>query len=268
MRSYLRKSSILLILMGIAMLGWGVTSAFAEIARQNAANEATYGKVLEQVAPTIGAFRLSRTPSASGGAPTLAPSASPTRTNPTAARELPPTDEPNDAIMVPVEPTPTTAPTPAEPLIPKRLLIPSIKLDAPIIPSDYQLMLIGNQVFQQWVPPDRYAVGWQSVDTPLGVPGNTVLMGHHNVYGEVFGHLIDLSVGDTFTIVMQNNTTREYRIALKMIVPERNEPISVRLRNAQWLLPTSDERITMVTCWPHESNTHRLIIVSVPVTNP
>ena len=29
--------------------------------------------------------------------------------------------------------------------------------------------------------------------------------------------------------------------------------------------PTTDERITLITCWPYTSNTHRLIIVAKPI---
>jgi hypothetical protein len=43
-----------------------------------------------------------------------------------------------------------------------------------------------------------------------------------------------------------------------MILPERFEPLETRLENAQWILPSDDERITVVTCWPHDSTPHRV----------
>jgi sortase A len=39
----------------------------------------------------------------------------------------------------------------------------------------------------------------------------------------------------------------------------------VRLQNAQWIQPTTDERLTLVTCWPYNDNSHRLIIVARPI---
>jgi len=49
-----------------------------------------------------------------------------------------------------------------------------------------------------------------------------------------------------------------------MILPERNEPVDTRLQNARWILPSADERLTLLTCWPYTTNTHRLIIVAIP----
>ncbi|HID54608.1 MAG TPA: sortase, partial [Anaerolineae bacterium] len=36
---------------------------------------------------------------------------------------------------------------------------------------------------------------------------------------------------------------------------------------AEWIMPTEDERITLVTCWPYTDNTNRLIVVAQPVEN-
>jgi sortase A len=41
--------------------------------------------------------------------------------------------------------------------------------------------------------------------------------------------------------------------------------MEVRIANAKWIQPTSDERLTLVTCWPYTNNTHRLIIVARPL---
>lgn len=50
-----------------------------------------------------------------------------------------------------------------------------------------------------------------------------------------------------------------------MILPERDADLQTRLENARWIQPSQDERLTLVTCWPANSNTHRLIIVARPV---
>ncbi len=41
--------------------------------------------------------------------------------------------------------------------------------------------------------------------------------------------------------------------------------LEIRKANAEWIAPTTNERLTLVTCWPKRSNTHRLIIVAEPV---
>ena len=48
------------------------------------------------------------------------------------------------------------------------------------------------------------------------------------------------------------------------LLEEKGMPEEVRRSNAQWIAPTDDERVTLVTCWPYTSNTHRLVIVAKP----
>jgi len=161
------------------------------------------------------------------------------------------------------DPSPTAT---ARPLwIPDRLVIPSIQLEARVSPAQLKTVDIRGTLYPQWAAPDSFLVGWHGTSAPLGVPGNTVLNGHHNVHGEVFGHLVDLQVGDLI-LVYSGDRPFAYVIALKMILPERFKPLAVRQANAQWIQPSPDERLTLITCWPYESNTHRLIIVATPVS--
>jgi LPXTG-site transpeptidase (sortase) family protein len=154
-------------------------------------------------------------------------------------------------------------PTPATPQIPVRLVIPAIDLEAPVLPSEAEIVQIAGKSFQVWHAPDEFAVGWHVPSAPLGVPGNTVLNGHHNVYGEVFKRLVELEQGDEI-IVQSKNRSISYRILNKMILPEKYAPLEDRVNNSRWILPSDDERLTIVTCWPYESNTHRLILVASP----
>lgn len=158
--------------------------------------------------------------------------------------------------------TPTVTPAPA--WNPDRIVIPAIKLEAPVKPAKVEEIVVQGTTFQEWVAPNSFAVGELGTSASLGTYGNTVLIGHHNVYGEVFGHLVDLHVGD---LIMLYSGGKEfaYTITVKKILPERWQTVDVRLENAQWIAPSQDERLTLVTCWPYESNTHRLIIVATPI---
>jgi LPXTG-site transpeptidase (sortase) family protein len=137
---------------------------------------------------------------------------------------------------------------PAVPQEPVQLLIPAIGLDAPVVPA-------------RWLAPESFAAGWHVESALLGEVGNTVLNGHHNVYGEIFRRLDELKSGDQILVRGQEHTF-EYLITNVMIVPEKYETIDARMENARWILPSDDERLTLITCWPYESNTHRLIIVA------
>lgn len=160
-------------------------------------------------------------------------------------------------------PAVTPTPTPATGLMPDRIRIPSINLNAPITPVHFKLVDLNDQTYEQWLVPNKFSAGWQDTSALLGVPGNTVLNGHHNEYGKVFGGLITLNPGDSIEIY-SGTTLFKYVISQKLILPERFQSIDRRITNAQWIMPTSDERLTLVTCWPENTNTFRLIIVALP----
>lgn len=148
--------------------------------------------------------------------------------------------------------------------IPDRLVIPAISLDAPVALATLKRVDIEGTLYRQWVAPSREAAGWHGTSAPLGVPGNTVLNGHHNVYGEVFRHLVDLQVGDLI-LVYSGDRQFAYRVILIKILPEKYESLAVRLQNARWIETSQDERLTLITCWPYINNTHRLIVVATPL---
>lgn len=151
------------------------------------------------------------------------------------------------------------------PAVPLRVVIPSIDLNAPVIPAPVDFETIAGKEFLQWFVPDEYAIGWHTTSAMLGETGNTVLNGHHNAHGEVFVSLVDVNEGDI--IWVESDRTRYiYQITNKMILPEKYEQLDVRMNNAQWILPTVDERLTLITCWPYETNTHRLIVVARPLS--
>jgi LPXTG-site transpeptidase (sortase) family protein len=148
--------------------------------------------------------------------------------------------------------------------VPDRLVIASIHLDAPIVPIQFREITVDGQAYQQWRVPNEFAVGWHDTSALLGLPGNTVLNGHHNAYGMVFENLIRVEEGDLIQ-VYAGDQSFEYEVVLKLLLPERYQPLSDRLENARWILPSTDERLTLITCWPADSNTHRVVIVAQPV---
>jgi LPXTG-site transpeptidase (sortase) family protein len=186
-----------------------------------------------------------------------------------AVETVPPKDEPVSPIRgespdIFSQPTQVNEESdPPNGLVPDRLVIDSISLDAPIVPTKIKKIDYQGQPYYQWLAPNKPAVGWHDASALLGLPGNTVLNGHHNAYGEVFKDLVNVQEGDLIKVYSGKNVFR-YRVALAMLLPERFKSLTVRLDNARWILPTEDERLTLITCWPYESNTHRVIIVALP----
>jgi LPXTG-site transpeptidase (sortase) family protein len=148
--------------------------------------------------------------------------------------------------------------------IPDRIVIDSIKLDAPVIIATNQSIELKDQWFEQWIAPDEFAVGWHDHSAPLGIPGNTVLNGHHNEFGKVFANLVYLKDGDLIR-VYSGNKSFWFEVSEMMVLNEREASIESRMENARWISETADERLTLVTCWPKRTNTHRLIVVAYPV---
>jgi LPXTG-site transpeptidase (sortase) family protein len=152
--------------------------------------------------------------------------------------------------------------------MPKWIHIPAIAVDAPVVPAkstaievaegDRKVMMI------EWEAPDEPSVGWHTSSAKLGQVGNTVLNGHHNAYGKVFQNLAYLQEGDLIQ-VYGGGQWFNYVVINKMVLPERDVSIEKRIENASWIMPSQDERLTLVTCWPEQTNTHRLIIVASPI---
>lgn len=147
---------------------------------------------------------------------------------------------------------------------PVRIAIPAIELDAPVADIGAEPVVSNGQTYYQWLVPNDFLAGWHNNSARLGQPGNTVLNGHHNVYGEVFRDLIDLEEGDEI-IMYDDDRQYTYLVTDIEILPERGQSLEVRLENAAWIAPTEDERLTLVTCWPYTDNSHRLIVVAIPV---
>ncbi len=160
-------------------------------------------------------------------------------------------------------PVPTPTPDPAS-LIPGRLVIPAIDLDAPVVKVGWETQELNGQLVSSWMVPDTFGAGWHATSALPGMIGNTVLNGHHNIKGEVFRDLVDLEPGDE-VVIYSGETPHYYAVTERHILEEKYQPQEVRQKNARFILPTEDERLTLVTCWPYTNNTHRLVIVALPL---
>jgi sortase A len=149
---------------------------------------------------------------------------------------------------------------------PIRIVIPAIDLDAPVNSISLEKIVDGDLTYYQWPVPNEFLAGWHDNSARLGNVGNTVLNGHHNVHGEVFRDLVDLEEGAEIILYDKDNTY-VYEVTDKEVLEERGQPLEVRVENAQWIAPTEDERVTLVTCWPYTDNSHRLVIVAQPVND-
>lgn len=140
-------------------------------------------------------------------------------------------------------------------------MIPSIGLDAPVEPVG--VVRAASSEFWTYDVPAHRAAGWHQDTATLGMPGNTVLNGHNNIHGYVFVNMVDVKKGDVITLYSKDIPFK-YVIVDVLFLLEAGQPDSVRISNASYIMPTSDERLTIVSCWPRNNNTHRLIVIARP----
>jgi len=145
---------------------------------------------------------------------------------------------------------------------PTRIVATTIGLDSPIVPVAWRIEGTDDGPRAVWEVPSN-AVGWHVNSQYPGNGGNVVLSGHNNIAGEVFKNLIDLENGDIVRLIV-DDTVYPYEVVGKMLLEEKGMPMEVRRQNAEWIAPTSYERLTLVSCWPYSTYTHRLIVIATP----
>lgn len=123
--------------------------------------------------------------------------------------------------------------------IPKdnRLVIPSIKMDGPIVQGDEKALNHGI---------------WLLPGTALPGSGNTALSAHRQ---RLFYHLDKVKVGDIIIVYWQGKELR-YRVEKTFIVNPNDTSI---------LNKTSDSRLVLITCEPLVAMTHRIVVEAVQV---
>jgi LPXTG-site transpeptidase (sortase) family protein len=178
-----------------------------------------------------------------------------------------PTPQPPTPVPPTSTPGPTPTPLPKAEKPPTRIVAPSIGLDAKIKPMGWEQIEFKGKMYTKWVVPEN-AAGWHENSSLPGHTENVVLSGHHNIKGKVFRYVVDLEPGDEITLYA-DGAPYVYTVMEKYILKEAGMPHAVRKANAQWIMPTGDERLTLVTCWPYEwpGNTHRVVVVARPLVS-
>ena len=175
-------------------------------------------------------------------------------------------------VVVEAQISPTTTPLPAvaKPSVvpaqspPDHITAPAINLDAPVVAMGWKIKKAKDgSTISVWDIPSN-AAGWHLNSALPGHGSNVVLSGHHNIEGEVFRYVVDLKPGDVVTL-HADGRDYPYVVTDRFILPERGMPEEQRRQNAQWIKPTSTERLTLVTCWPYTDNSHRMIVVAHPM---
>lgn len=190
----------------------------------------------------------------------------------TVATAVTPLATPTQPVAQAVE-TPTVPPEEVPPPVgePNRIVIPKIDLDAPIVDVGWKVVERGNERYTEWETADN-AAGRHINSARPGERGNVVLSGHHNTKGEVFRRISDLElqIGDYIYLYDENGQRFTYQVTEVTDPPllEVGASPEERLAHARYMQPTDDARVTLITCWPYWTNTHRVIVVGKLVGEP
>ena len=148
-------------------------------------------------------------------------------------------------------------------ILPSRIVIPSIKVDTPVVELGWSTKkTAAGAIFSEW-DVAAYAAGWHKNSALPAEDGNVVMSGHNNILGSVFRELDRLKRGDTIT-VYSGKRAIAYTVDEVLIVPERHASLEQRKANARYIEPTKNERLTLVSCWPRNDNSHRIIVIATP----
>lgn len=153
----------------------------------------------------------------------------------------PPTPFPT-VTPVPTEPPPTEVPataTPAPEVPIARLVIPAIRVNAPVNPRG----VLADGAMED--PKGPTEVAWYTFSSLPNRPGNIVMAGHVDYinYGAaVFYNISRLKQGDEIQIDLVNGEKATYRVTVVTSYDADSAPV------AEIVGPTDVETVTLITC--------------------
>ena len=150
---------------------------------------------------------------------------------------------------------------------PSLLEIPSLQLQIPVEGLGWDRAIGPNgELYSRW--DDIYfAAGWHKNSAQPGEIGNVVMSGHNNSFGAVFRDLWRVQAGEVIYVETAGERFT-YQVGKVSIMPEWNASDAQRAKTASYIQQTSDQRLTLVSCWPPNSNTHRVFVEAHLVPHP
>jgi LPXTG-site transpeptidase (sortase) family protein len=160
------------------------------------------------------------------------------------------------------ESTPDAAPSPNPPASRaiEHIYIPAIRVSSPV--TEMRWSVTEDSPGGVWQSPDDM-VGWAIGSALPDQPGNVLLYGHNNMYSAIFRDLGDLQNGDLITL-QTGRGNWEYEVAQVEIVRVFGVSDEVLAGYAMYMQQTFAPRLTLISCWPPISNTHRVVVIAYP----
>lgn len=243
-----------LILIGIAFIGIAGVQAIA-VFNSNAVVNPPAPALIQAIVPA-----LSPSPSAVQEAENLPTGIPQPPTNPPTLTPPILSETPTLPSIATLSVAPLVQPT-ASSSRPIRIIIPVLNLDATVTEMQQNVVIENGAQVSDWQVP-KYDVGHAAGSANPGERGNVVMSAHNNLYTALFRKLYTMKAGDEITLYNAAGRSFLYRAAQSYIVQEVGVSFAQQVANAQVMLPTKDSRLTLISCYPENNNTHRAIVIA------
>jgi LPXTG-site transpeptidase (sortase) family protein len=132
-------------------------------------------------------------------------------------------------------------------LKPNRIQMPRLNIDTQIVTTGYSAGV--------WDVPRYTAAHYWPISAVPGTEGNIVLAGHVGYRNIIFNYMPGVQIGDEMIVTTGSGDHRYRVISADTLLPSET-----------WVLnPTETETVTIITCVPIGTYTHRLIVRAVPI---
>ena len=118
-----------------------------------------------------------------------------------------------------------------------RIGIPAINVDAPVVQGDDWEAL-------------KTGVGLNAASGAPGKPGNVILSGHNDIFGQVFRELDRLKVGDEIMLLSEKNAYIYLVTGTQIVQPSQVEVMR----------QTEDSTLTLISCYPYLIDNQRIVV--------
>lgn len=149
-----------------------------------------------------------------------------------------------------------------QPLVQSQWIQPVVSRPAPTSETALALLIPKLNINQPIVQGVDWAALQQGVGQlvngadPGDAIGNVVLAAHNDIYGQIFRYLDQMEVGDQFQIQTQTQIYTYTVTELRFVNPDQVEVLQERGG------PTA----TLISCWPYQVNTQRVVVFADRVT--
>jgi sortase A len=141
--------------------------------------------------------------------------------------------------------------------------IPALELNSAVIAVGWRVADTNEGDTQvEWDSPGRLA-GWAITSGLPGDGSNIILYGHNNLYTSVFRDLGDLKTGDRVSLTTGEREW-EYSVSRVLFLQTTFAEEATVKSYEEYMQPGVKEQLTLISCWPPISNTHRVIVLARP----